>query len=101
MPRPTVGIDLGIGRLGQRAVRLPAIGQRRRPVGRGAHQRMTEPHPRTQLDQPGGLGRRCGIPSDPELLGRAPQQGHVADRLGGRREQERLRRRRQRLETAH
>ena len=31
MPRPPVGIDLGIGRLGQRAMHLPAVGQRSPP----------------------------------------------------------------------
>ena len=40
-----------VGRLGQRAVDLAALGRGRRPVDGRAHQRMAEPHPRADLDQ--------------------------------------------------
>ena len=49
---------------------------------------MTEPHPRTELDQPRGLRRRRGVRPDPEFLRGAPQERGVADRLGRRRQQE-------------
>ena len=57
---------------------------------------MTEPHPGTELDQPRRLGRCRRVRSDPKPLGRAPQQEHVTHRLGGRREQQPLRRIRKR-----
>ena len=85
MPRPAVGVELRVGRLGQRAVHLRRSPRRRRAVGRRAHQRMPEPHPCAELDQPRRLGRRRRVAPDPEPLGRAPQQRRVADRLGRRR----------------
>ena len=86
------GSTLGIGRLGQRAVHLPAL-VRGAPRGRppsapadgGTRTR------RADLDQPGRLGRRGRVGADPEPLGRAPQQRRVADRLGRRHEQQPLR----------
>ena len=45
-----------------------------RPVDRRAHQRMTETHPRAELDQARGLGRRRRVGPDAEPLGRPPQQ---------------------------
>jgi hypothetical protein len=98
MPRPAVGIGAWIGRLSQGTMHLPAVGHGRRPVNRGAQQRMTEAHAGTQLDQPRGLGRGRRVRSDAEPPGSAPQQGHLADRLRCRREQEPLRRDRKRLE---
>ena len=61
---------------------------------------MTEPHPGAELDQTRRLGRRGRVGADPEPLGRAPQQGHVADRLRRRRQQESLRLDRERLGPA-
>ena len=52
---------------------------------------MTETHPGAELDQPRGLGRERGLGGDPELLGCAAQQGGVADRFGGRGQQQPLR----------
>ena len=46
---------------------------------------MPEPHARAELDQPRGLGRSPPPRADPEPLGGAPQQRHVAHRLGRRR----------------
>ena len=57
VPGAPIGIQLRIGRLGQRAMGVPAVRHARRPVRRRAHQRMPEPHPRTDLDQARGLGR--------------------------------------------
>jgi len=44
MPRPAIGIDIGIGGVRQRLVDLPALLGRRRPVDGGSHQRMAESH---------------------------------------------------------
>src|SRR6185312_6161046 len=49
---------------------------------------MTELDPSTELDQ-ASRPRRCGrVGSDPELLGRTPQQAHVAEWLSRRGKQE-------------
>ena len=69
----------------------PAVSGAARPVGRGTNQRMTEPHRRTELDQPFFLGRCFGLSPDPELLGGAPQQGRIAQGFGGGDQQESLR----------
>ena len=45
VPGAPIRIELRIGHLRQRAVRLPAFARRRRPVDGRAHQRMPEPHP--------------------------------------------------------
>lgn len=99
MPCPPIGIHAGIGRLGQRAMRHAAVGLGCRPVDRRAHQRMAESHASTELDQAGGLGRGDRVGSDAESLSRAPEQRHVADRLGRRREQQLLCLERQRLHS--
>ena len=100
MPGAAIRIHLGIGRLGQRAVHLLALGHGRRPVHRRAHQRMAEAHAGAERDQLRHLGRRRRLGRDPEPLGRAPEQGHVADRLGRRGQQEPPRVGRERLEAA-
>ena len=51
---------------------------------------MPEPHARADLDQPGGLGRRDRVGFDAESLGRAPEQGDVAERLRRRGQQQPL-----------
>jgi hypothetical protein len=98
VPCPAIGIRLRIRRLGDRAVDLPALGRRRRPVHRRPHQRVTEAHPRTELDEAGRLGRRRGLDAHAESLGGAPQQGQIAERLRGCREQQPPRLGRQKLE---
>ena len=81
MPRLTIRIGLRIGRLGQRAMHLP-LSEVSGPVDGRAGERMPEAHAWPELDQPALLGRRPRVASDPEPLGGAPQQAHVADRLG-------------------
>ena len=100
MPGSAVGIGVWIGRLGERAMHLLALGRARETIGGRAHERMVEAHPRAELDQPGRLGRRCCARSDAQPLRCAKQQRDVADRLGGRGEQQLLRRSRQRLDAA-
>jgi len=58
---------------------------------------VVEAHAGADLDQPGRLGRRRRAGSDAELLGCAPEHGHVTDRLGRRGQQQRLRLRRKRF----
>jgi hypothetical protein len=82
MPRAPVGIGCRIGCLGQRAMHLSAVGVGRRLVDRRAHQRVTEPHEGAEVDQPCGPGRSRGVGPETEPSGRAPQQGHVTNRLG-------------------
>ena len=101
MPGATIGIRLRIGRLSQRAMHFLAVAKVSRPVGGRAHERMPEPHPDPELDQRGLLSRPARATSDPELLGRAPQQAHVADRLGRRHQQQALRVARKRPDPLH
>ena len=82
VPRPPVGVEFAVGRLGQRQVRCLALRQRGRPVDSRAHQRMTEPHPRADLEQPVRLGGGCGRCRNAKPLGRLPDQHGVADRFG-------------------
>jgi hypothetical protein len=60
---------------------------------------MRESDPGPELDQSRRLGLCRGVALDPEPLGRPPQQGHVAQRLSGRREDQALRLDRERLEA--
>ena len=101
MPCAPIGIELRVGRLGQRAMDVAAVRHARRPVRRRAHQRMPEPHPRADVDQARGLGRRGLVGLEPEQLGRAPQQRHVADGLGRREQQQLPGLARQRLQLPH
>ena len=98
VPRAPVGVDLRVGHLRQRPVRVPALGRGRRPVDRRAHERMPELHQEADLDQRSGRGGRQRVRRDAKLLCRAPQQRRVADRLRRRDEQQSLRVDRQALE---
>ena len=96
MPGAAIGIDLGVGRLGERAVDALALLRRGRAVDRGAHERMPEAHLRAELDQARRRRRRRRVGRDPERGRRPPHQQRIADRLGRRDEQQQPRRRRQR-----
>ena len=82
VPGPPVRIGDRVGHLRQRRVHLLPVGERRRPVGRRAHQRMPEPHPRRELDQPGLHRRRRRLDPDAQPPGRPPDQrrGRRTDR---------------------
>ena len=82
VPGATIGIDFRIGRRRQGAVQLLSLMNRRRPVGRRAHQWMTEPHPRAELEQAGLDRRRCRLNLDSELLGCSPHEQRFADGIG-------------------
>ena len=88
VPGATIGIDFRIGGLRQGAVKLLSLLERSRPVGRRAYERMTEPHPRAELEQAGLDRRRCRLNSDSELLGCSPHQQRVADGIGRRESQQ-------------
>ena len=98
MPRPAVRIDPLIGRLGERAVDGVSLRKRRRTVGGRADERVSEPHPGAELEQPnlGSRSRRLG--SDPELFSSAPHQDRLADRIGRREHDEPTGVRREHLE---
>ena len=66
MPCPPVGIDLRIGRLGQRLMGALSFGLGCGDIDRGTHQRVAEPDPPPQLDQSGRLGRRRGLGAEAE-----------------------------------
>ena len=82
MPGAAVRIELRIGHVRQRAVRVLSLLQRRRPVCHRAHQRVTKPHPSTELQQAGLGGRRRSLGRDSETLGCPPHQQRFADRIG-------------------
>ena len=100
MPGSAIRIGLRVGRFGQRAVRVAAVLLFGRAIGRGPHQRMTEPHASTQFDQSGRFrgGRRRRLDSQP--IGRPPEQRHVAHRLSRREQQQAPRLVRQGLDAA-
>ena len=58
--------------------------ERRRPVGRRAHQRMPEPHPGAELDQARLHRRRRRLDRDAQPPGRPPHQRPVTGRIGRR-----------------
>ena len=70
------------------------------PVGSRAHQRMPEPHPHADLDQPRRDRGSRRVGPDAEQLGRAPQQRRVADGLRRRHRQQLPRLDRKRLQPA-
>ena len=87
VPCSPIRVIVAIGHLGQRPVRRPPLRRRRRRVHRRAHQRMPEPHPRTDLQQPLGLGsppaartrppaRRAAAPAGPPA---GPAASRTAD----------------------
>ena len=100
MPGASVRIDLGICRIGERAVRQPTRLSRGSLVDRRAHQRMSEPHSDAELDQPSRSRRSRGSGINPEQLGRTPHRHRVTDRLGRGDEQQQPRRLRKRHQPA-
>ena len=84
VPGSPLGISLRVGGLGQRAVQLLPRLDRGRPVGRRAHQRVPEQHPRAELGQ-SRLARRPRRPcTDREPPGRPPHQDRIPGWIGRR-----------------
>jgi len=70
MPCSAIRIDVGVDRLGQRPMRLLAVGQGCCPVHGRAHQRMTESHQGAELEQSRSLrGAAASGPSISILRG--------------------------------
>ena len=88
MPRPAVGVSLGVGRLRDRRMGLPPLVRRRCAIGSRADERMAEPHAGAELAQPCLGRRRRGRRPDALLLGRAPDEGGLPQRLRRRDEQQ-------------
>jgi len=57
VPRTTVRVGFGIGRLGQRAMYVPTVARACRAIRRRPHERVVEAHSRAKLDQARCLGR--------------------------------------------
>jgi hypothetical protein len=79
MPGAPVGIDFGVRRVGQRAVRPLSLLRRCGPVHRGSDERMAETHLPAELDQVGRCTPRRWL--HPERACGAPYRHRVADGL--------------------
>ena len=88
VPCAPVGIDLGVGRAGQRPVRPPPFLRRCRSVDRGARERMAKAHPGTDLHQASRLHCVRRHTRDRQLLGCAPHQRRITGGIGRRHDQE-------------
>ena len=86
VPDTTIGIELRVGRLGQRRVDRPPVLRRGCPVDGRARQRMAEDDAVLHGEQP--VGRIDRRERDSEPLARAPHEQRIADRLGCRDEQQ-------------
>ena len=95
MPRTAIGVGLRIARLRQGAVHTLPVARRRRPVDGRAHQWMTEPDPRSDLQKLRILGWSQCARLDPQPLGRAPEKRRVPHRIRRRQQHQLLRRPRQ------
>jgi hypothetical protein len=100
MPGAAVGIAAGFRHLRQGAMDVAPRLRRRGPVRGGPRQRMAEPHPLADHQQPPGLRGLGGRRRDPEPVGRAPEQHGIADWLRRGDEQQTPRLIRQRLELS-
>ena len=65
MPRPAVGISLGIRHLRDRRMRPPPLIRRSRRVGGGPDERMPELDAGAELTQPRLFGGRRRLRADP------------------------------------
>ena len=83
MPGPAIGIGSRIGGLGQSTVGQATVADWCRLIDRRPDQRVAENDPRPNGQQPVGLGRGDRVGADAKVPGGAPQQGRVAERLGG------------------
>jgi non-heme chloroperoxidase len=90
MPGAPIGFHLRVRHLGERLMNGLAVSDTARPVGRGADQRVAEPDPGTELDQPVFFSRWLGVSPDAEQFGGALEQDRVAQGFGGSDEQQSL-----------
>jgi len=83
MPRSAVGVALGVGRIGKRAVHTLAIRTGSRAVGRGAHERMREFDTIPEAQQPGINSGADGSGIQLQRADGAPEEYCITERLGG------------------
>ena len=100
MPRAPIRVGLGIGRLRQRSMHRAALVERGAAVDGRAHERMPEPHVRTQRHELRGRRGRGRVRVDTEPRRRPPHQRRVADGLSRGDQQQPPRRGRQLLQAA-
>ena len=100
MPRPQIGARTRIGGLGQRLVNSLAIYECGAMINRRADERMAEREGRPYHHQLVGFGGAGGVDTKAEVLPGTPEQGGIAGRVGGRRQQQDLRGSRQRPDLA-
>ena len=94
VPRASIGIDVRISRFRKRAMRGLPVCKRRRPVRRGAHERMAKHHPRADLEESGLDRRRRVLRAGAERDRGGPHDHRITDRLGRGHGEEALRERR-------
>ena len=99
MPGPPVRVGLGHGGFGQRTMHAAPVFGSGRAVGGGPDERVRELDPPAQLEQPAVLRWARCREVDPERSCGPMEQDRVAERLGGRHEDEQLRIGRERLEA--
>ena len=98
MPSPAVGVDSGVGGLGEGLVDALPLPRRRFLVDRRPAEGMAEPHQTVELDEPGRGGRRCGLGRYAQPVRCPPQQHRVTHRLGRGDQKQLARRRRKRCQ---
>jgi hypothetical protein len=72
MPGPAISVDIRIGRLRQRPMRISPLGRGRRPVHRRSHQWVPEADTGSDLDELRVLRRGERALFDAEPVSRAP-----------------------------
>ena len=100
VPGAPVGVDVGIGDVGERPVDLAPFGGRGRSVDGRPDEGVPEPGMVAQLDQARGFGRARRLGWDAESLHGAPEKWDVADRFRRRDQQQPSGCRRQRCQPA-
>ena len=84
VPRTPIRIEIGVSRIGERAMhKQPLIGRACAIDGR-SHQRMAEAHMRAELDQSGRHRRGGRVVADTQRARRLPHQHRITQRLGRR-----------------
>ena len=83
VPRPSIRVSFGVGRLGERTVHVVSVVARSRVVRGGANERVRKLDSLTDLEEPGVQGRAGRPHAQPQDLDRAVKQQRIAQRLGG------------------
>jgi hypothetical protein len=86
VPGTAIGVDIRIACHRQRFMDSLPVAQRCSPIRRRAHKRMAELHACADMKQLVSLRRGESARSEPERLGRTPDNRRVAHRVGRRQE---------------